>query len=154
MLIFTENQGTNLNVQISSGQVASTEPLLFGQSAMGKWGKILRIVTTWSSEEEAGRRIEDGRYGDNFLLLCWHLQSDRFTSNSTSGAQKLPCVDVSMHISYSLTTSHLHSRYETRSGRINLPHSQTSQGWDALLCFSVSEKMRTDKGKEKTKETL
>lgn len=61
MLIFAENQGTDLNMRMSSVLVASTELLRFGYSALGKWGKFLRTVTTQSLEEEAGRGIEDAR---------------------------------------------------------------------------------------------
>lgn len=71
----------------------------------------------------------------------------------TSGSQKLPCIDVSTHISYSQTSAIFTA--DTKQGQRELTflvHRQ-AKAW-MPCCFSVLQKIRTDKGKEKTKESL
>lgn len=68
----------------------------------------------------------------------------------TSGSLKVPCVDVSMQISHSQATSAIFTAVEVRLERINLVHRQAKARMPHR--FSVLRKMRTDKGKEKTKE--
>ena len=72
----------------------------------------------------------------------------------TSGSQKLPCIDVSMHISHSQTTTAILTA-DTTQGQRELTFLVHRQAKARMPCHvSVLQKMRTDKGKEKTKETL
>lgn len=71
----------------------------------------------------------------------------------TSGSQKLLCIDVSIHISYSQTSAIFTA--DTKQGQRELTflvHRQ-AKAW-MPCCFSVLQKIRTDKGKEKTEESL
>lgn len=120
---------------------------------MGEWGKFLRTVTVWSLEERAGSSIEDGHYVDNFLLftLAFTIPSFYFKIHFWISETSLRwCVYA--RFPFPDLYCQLHSRYKMRSEGTNLPHWQASRGQDALSCFSVLQKMRTDKWK-KTKET-
>lgn len=117
---------------------------------MGKWGKFVRPVTVWALEEGARGGIEDGRYVGNFLLftVAFTVRPSYFKIYFWISQTSL-CLCVHAHFPRPDLYCQLRSRYKMRSERIHHPHSQASQGQHALSCFSVLEKIRTDKGEDK-----
>lgn len=95
------------------------------------WGRgaSLRTVTLWLLEKKAGGVFRTLTVSISSMLAftLWSF----YIKICTSGSLKLPCIDVSMQISHSQTTSTIFTAVEVRLERNNFPCSQASQGQDA-----------------------
>lgn len=111
-------------------------------------GASLRTVTLWLLEKRAGGVFRTLTVSISSMLAftLWSF----YIKICTSGSLKLPCIDVSMQISHSQTTSTIFTAVEVRLRELTfLVHRQAKA---RMPHHSVLWKMRMDKGKEKKRK--